>query len=1105
MVTFNIKSTDNVFKIVIGIAFFLNSAYSFPQDFKFDHISTTDGLSQATVNCVYQDKKGFIWIGTSDGLNRYDAYSFKIYKFNPDDSLSISGNHIEAIAEDDHSNLWIATQEDGLNYYDRKLDKFTRYKHKEGSNSTIQTNKLKSVLVASNGNLLIGSYGEGLIVFNPSMNKFVNYKHKEGDNNSIGDNSVLCILEENTHKFWIGSDCGAIDLFDIEKGTFEKYVFKEDYQRFGWSIGFSLNKDLSGDIWIGTNRNGLYKLDPKNKISTQIETDELENGISSNIITSLILYRGNILVGFDGMGVLVFNDQNKVIKHLVNELSESSSISNNVVYCIYKDNAGSLWIGNYQGGINLYNELKYKFKHKTQQIGKENTLSNKSVMAIFQDKQQRIWIGTDGGGLNLFDPIKNSFVVYKNDPRNNASISGNVVKSIFEDHQGNFWVGTYANGLNLMDRKTNKFKRYKDDPNNPSNPSNLGFSNVWAIYEDSKNRLWLGLLGGGLDLMDREHQTFTHFPYDKNKEQGISASCVSAIIEDKQGNIWVGTETGGLNLFNPSSNTFKWFQNELKDKSSIPNNDIRALTIDNKGNFWVGTANGLAIFDYKSKKFNCPEINKLLPNKTINAILQDEEGNFWINTNKGITKYFPKEGKAHHYNINDGLQGDDFNYTSAFKSPYSGEMFFGGTNGFNYFNPKDIKGNSKFPDVALIKLSISGKEVNLGDTINGRVILNEQFSEAAQIVLSHHENVFEIEFAAFDFVSPMKVLYQYMLVGVDEEWKSTSAKRRMATYMNLDPGNYTFKVRAGYGDDKWSEKETLLKIKVLAPWWKTWWFRIFLAALFLGAFVLVFKIRLRSIKFQRNKLEEAVENRTSELKKMILLIKEKSEQLFQTGDQLNQKASLLSDGVDYQNTAASEIEQALVEVMDHSQKNSKNAESANNISSQTLDQLDDVKNSTRKNMDETNAILDKIQVLEDIFRQTNILALNASIEAARAGEYGKGFSVVATEVQKLAERSKSASREIVESTRKGADASEKSGNLVFNFIPEVQKTIQLIHEISRASLEQKDFIQQINNKLKDFLSVIGQHADLAKEISEISNEIDILGKDLKIKVSSIEI
>ena len=1089
-------------KCLLFFFFLIQTTKVLPQEYRFDHISTGQGLSQATVNCIFQDRKGFIWIGTNDGLNCYDGYSFSIYKHNINDSLSISGNTITSIAEDSLSNLWIATRNNGLNYFDRKKGSFKKYRHMNGDATSLSSDNLKKVVVARNGYVLIGTLGAGLNVFIPGRNEFVSYGLHETENTGLSNSYVYSIVEESKDKFWIGTDAGYVDLFDFTSGLFQKYIYKNDYRKANSDIGVSLLKDSKGNLWIGTNRNGLYKLNTETGKVEVPAANEVGQNFQDKIFTTFVEYHNQILAGTDGEGIYIFNEMDQTVKNLVNEPGNSFSITNNAIYCLFTDNAGSLWSGTYQGGIDLYNPSKYKFRLYTQQIGKPSSLSNKSVLAIFQDKEKRIWIGTDGGGLNLFHPEQNSFDHFLTNKSDNSSISGNVVKSIFEDHLGNIWIGTYANGLNLMDTKAKRFKHYlarKDDP------SALAMNNVWVIFEDSKNNLWIGLMGGGLDLMDRTKGMFTHYRHSDADIKSISSDNVKVIFEDSHKNLWIGTEGGGLNLFNQSTGSFTRFLNDPNDKTSLPGNDVRTIYQDHNNILWVGTSNGIASYSFETQKFVVPEFNMQLPNSIINGILEDISFNLWISTNKGLSCYTPEKQKVRNYNTSDGLQGNDFNYTAQFKSSYSGELFFGGTNGFNIFKPDEIVDNTYMPEVTFTTLNISGRTIAAGDTLNKRVILTDIFPETKKLILTHKENFVEIEFAALDYIAPEKIQYKYMLDGVDKDWVRTTAKKRLATYMNLDPGKYTLRVKASNSDGLWSDKETKLSIVMLAPWWKTLVFRIFVIIVIISSLVAAYRARMKSMKYQKRKLEEAVENRTGDLKQVITLIREKSENLFKTGNILNEKADLLHDGTKNQNYAAQQIESALNEVTEHSRKNSDNAGHANVISNKTLGQLDGIKLAAEKNIQEINAICEKITVLEDIFRQTNLLSLNASIEAARAGEQGKGFAVVANEVRKLADRSKSASFEIATLAKNGSDVSHTTGKTILGFTQDVQKTIGIIREISQASIEQRDSIEQISTKLSDLLNVINQQNEVAGDISRVAKEIDKLAKSLNSEVTTIEL
>ena len=1089
-----------------GIGLFLLNCFSLftvnANDFKFEHLTSENGLSNGIVNCIFQDSKGFIWVGADDGLNRYDAYGFKTFKNEPGNLSSISGNIIVSIAEDSHTNLWIATRNNGLNCYHRESGLFLRFQSQQNNKNSLSTDKLKKVFVDSDDNVLIGTLGGGLNVYRSDAKKFEHYTCQEDDGNSISGNSVFSIIADADGKFWIATDSNSINHFDLNSGFFTRYTFSEKNIGSDTDIGITLLKDNNGSVWIGTNNNGLYCFDPK---SVKVESFDIGNtasNFSGSIITSFALYKDQLLIGTDGGGINIYDFETRTFSALQHDPAVASSLSNNAIYCLYVDNAGSVWTGNYQGAINFYNPSKYKFRHYRQQFWKANSLSNNSVLALYQDKHNQIWVGTDGGGLDLFYPATGSFRHYKTDPENSRSISGNVVKSIYEDRLGNFWIGTYANGLNLMAKEHGSFEQFKHDENDESS---IGNNNVWVIYEDNRERLWIGLMGGGLDLMNRENRTFTHYRNDPGNNESLSSDNVKTMIEDRTGNFWIGTEGGGLNRFDVNAGKFERFVHDDSDQLSLANDDIRALLETSNGDLWIGTANGISGFNDEDKTFTYPSFNALLPNKIINGIEEDESGNLWISTNKGLAMYNISSGEIYSYGTSDGIQGDNFNYTSHFKSNVTGEMYFGGTNGFNVFLPEQIQKSNFLPNVVLTSLSISGRPVEVGDTVNKRVILEKAIAEIPQITLSHREKIFELEFAALDYISPEKIRYEYMLEGIDSDWISTTAQKRVATYMNLSSGKYLFKARASNSDGLWSEKNAELKIHVLAPWWATWYFRLAVFLVVAGIVTVFVRMRMKSVKLQRIKLEQAVNERTAELKQMIVVIKENGVNLFQLGNLLNEKSDVLTAGAHQQIDTASQIEVALQEITEHSSKNTENAGQANAITEHTLEQLDEVKLAAEKSMKEIGLITDKISFLEELFMQTNLLSLNASIEAARAGEHGRGFAVVAQEVRSLADRSKIASKDIVESAQKGADVSEKSGKTILGFVPEVRKTVELIREISNASVEQRDAIEQINNRLKEFLQFINQHTNVASEIANVSKEIDVLAKSLNDHVSRIVI
>jgi ligand-binding sensor domain-containing protein len=1066
-------------------------------DYRFDHLNSESGLPDNTVNCVYQDSKGFMWFGTNDGLCRYDGYSISVFRNDPEVPSSISDNVIMDIKEDGKGKLLIGTRNGGLNIFDINKETFTHFNSGSASYHSLSNNNVRTIFVDNKGRIWIGTLGGGLFYFNQEEGKFKQYRHDNKDKQSISDDYVYSIIGASPGKLWIGVEGGGIDLFDIKSGKFTYFEFEKDYFSSRQVFGKKLFKDSKGNLWIGTNGYGAYKMNTRNNNFVHFTYIPDGNGLKSNIISSFLEDKtGNIWIGTDGGGINIYDPSSGKFRYLQNNAYYPCSISSNAVYCLFMNRNETVWAGTFRGGVNLYNPYKYKFIHYTQNPADENSLSYKSVLAIYEDKNHSVWIGTDGGGLNEFNPVTKSFKHYINDPHDKSTIPSNVIKSVYEDSRGNLWLGTYAKGLIYFDRRRNKFINYV---HNPDDKNSIGHMNVWAIYEDSKNNLWIGLMGGGLDLFDRDKRIFRHYTSVENDQKTLSLNSVKIIYEDKKGNLWIGTEGGGLNLFHRENQQFKRFTHKPEDSTSLENNDVRALYEDKSGNFWVGTANGLCLFNREKKTFQTFDEKDGLPNNVINGILEDDEGYLWLSTNKGLSKFDKKKHTFRNYSVSDGLQANDFNYTSSLRSS-TGEMYFGGSNGFNVFNPAKIKDNPYHPEVVLTRFRLFDKYIDVGDTINERILFSQPVYRTKHLKLGWKENVFSVEFAALDFSSPMKHKFMYILEGFDDDWIHTDASTRHATYMNLKADEYIFRVKASNNDGIWSDKEAVLYITITPPWWKTTWFRILFILGVISILAAGYLWRVKNLRQQQRMLESTVENRTYDLRKMMELIREQSKKISETGEILRIRSGILANGAESQTEIAKSIESAVEEVTVHTNKNTQNASLTDEIAENTVTKLSKIKEATEKNIREIDEISRKTEVLEDLFLQTNILAINASIEAARAGEQGKGFAIVAREVRELAEKSKLASQEITDSAKKGASLTKEAGDLLMNFIPEIEKATKLIKEISIASKDQNSSIVEINNSLKAFFKTSQQHSDISKEISSVSQNLEKLAKYLKQKV-----
>jgi len=817
-----------------------------------------------------------MWFGTVDGLNRYDGYNFKIYKNDLKNQLSISGNNITSIAEDNLGQLWIGTRNNGFNIFNRSKEEFTRFNFEKGNKLSLSNNAVRTILIDSKNRVWIGTLGGGLDLFDKNNKSFINFKYDLSNPNSISDDYVYSIIEDSSGILWIGTESGNLDQFDFNNNKFTHYTFDKNYRANRQYFGKILYKEGPENLWIGVDGKGAYRFNIISKKFKHFEFSLSENSLKNTIVTSFYKDKnGNIWIGTDGGGINIYSAKTNTFQYINNNANDLNSISNNSVYNIFEDNSGTIWIGTFRGGLNIFNECKYKFKLYTQIAELQNCLSFKSVIALYQDKEKNIWVGTDGGGLNLFDKKNETFKHFKNNPYDRNSISSNVVKAIYEDSKGNLWLGTYAKGLNMYNKRNNSFINFM---NNPEDTNSIGHNNVWAIYEDRQNNLWIGLMGGGLDLFDREQKIFRHHIHDNKNPKSISSNNVKTIFEDKNGDFWIGTEGGGLNLFDRKSDGFTYYTNNQKDTTSISNNDIMAIYQDRRSSLWIGTADGLCKFNKDKGTFCTMRISDGLPSNIINGILEDNSGYLWISTNKGLSKFNTKNNTFRNYDINDGLQGNEFNYTTQLKSS-TGEMYFGGINGFNSFFPDEIADNQYMPNVTITDFKLFGKSLRNNDLIHNRILTNNSISEVTEIIFTHKENLFSFEFSALQYIAPLRNKYAYKMEGFDSSWIYTDATDRTVTYMNLGAGSYVFHVKASNSDGIWPTNEKTINVIILPPWWNTIWFKFIFFIIVASAIINFSYLRVRTLKKQKKVLEQKVKERTVELMEANVQLEKKQKEI----------------------------------------------------------------------------------------------------------------------------------------------------------------------------------------------------------------------------------
>jgi signal transduction histidine kinase/ligand-binding sensor domain-containing protein/DNA-binding response OmpR family regulator len=803
---------------------------------KFKHITTEQGLSNSTIECIFQDSRGFIWFGTRDGLNRFDGYQMTVYRYDAKDTNSISDNYIRFIYEDHKHILWIATR-NGLNRLNISKNNFTRYKHSSDAGS-LSNNLVTCIYQDSKDNLWVSTFGGGLNLLQPKQNRFVHFT-QSAKHGSISDNRVNYIFEDSHNNFWAGTENG-LNLFNRQAKTFQLVNMATSPVYKANDVISVINEDRNGNLLIGTEENGLIVFNySKNTFRQYRHEEKNQFSLGSNLVRSILTdKKGNTWIGSINGGLDLFNENNNTFFHYSNEPDNVFSLSQRTVSSLFEDNQGNLWVGTHRGGVNLFTPNTEKFTLYRQQSD-VNSLSYNDVKAFCEDHDGNIWIGTDGGGLNLFDKKKNTFKHFKYNPFDPKSIGSNEVLAITEDSENNLWVGTWGGGLCLFNKQTENFTRYINDS---ANKSFISSSFIQQIFEDHNKNLWIATYYGGLNLFDRKTKRFKRITEDPSHHPKLQGNNIVSITEDKSGNIWIGTDDGGLNSYNATTQTFSHYFNT---EEKMP--DLRVLFIDSKERLWVGQT-GLYLFDPKKNSFSLSTNKKGLSAEFIKGIVEDEHGNFWIATSNGITQFNPQNGYAKKYNTADGLQGLEFE-ANAYLKTKDGQIFFGGLNGFNSFYPDDIRNNSFIPPVYLTDFQIFNKKIVAGDENSP---LKTDITQVKKIRLSYKQSTFSFAFAALNYTASENNQYAYKLEGWDNDWIYAGNERK-ASYTNLSPGTYTFKVKASNNDGIWNENGPSIEIIITPPFWATWWFRTLMIVAIGAGIISYYEFRRR---MQLKKLEE---------------------------------------------------------------------------------------------------------------------------------------------------------------------------------------------------------------------------------------------------------
>ncbi len=825
----------------------------FYNKFKFEHLSVNDGLSSNNTAAIVQDHQGFVWIGTTDGgVNKYDGVRFINYVNQPGNPASLPNNYAWRLYTDKKGRIWVVSWGGGLSCYNPEKDTFVNYRHEESDEDSLSSNLIWSVLVDNKDRVWVGT-DKGLDRYDPASGKFVHYRHIPGDPSSLSHNKVSMIRQSSDGFLWISTYGGGLNKFDPEKELFTAYkISAKGANGLGHDFVWTMIEDSNGFVWLGT-EGGLYRFDSKTKAFTQFFKDGKD--YIGGLITELFEDdRKRIWIGTSGRGLRLYQIDSGTVETFRHDQDNPYSLADETIWGIHQDVTGAIWFATFNG-VNRYDERSFRFDHYQRYPGVKNSLSTNSTQVFCEGKNGIIWIGTRGGGVNRFDSVNKTFTHFLQDPQNPDSLSNNTVLDIIVTDNNALWIGTSA-GLDLFNPKNESFIHYQNDPDDPAT---LNHGNVWDIDIGRDNILWIGLYGGGLDRFDPVTETFTHFIPDKNDSNSLISEWVTTVFVDSDGMIWAGTE-GGLSRLDPETGEFTNFLPNFSDPNSLSDSTIHTIFQDNEDRLWIGTNKGLNRFIKEMGKFKRYGTQDGLPGDISASIIEDNQGALWIGTNQGLSKFDPKTKKFRNYDARDGLQGNQFLRKAALRDA-DGQLFFGGVNGFNSFYPEKLHENPYIPPVKLTEFRLFNKPVNL----NGTSPLKRHINVAKNIVLSHDQTMFSFKFASLNYLSPGKNKYAYRMEGFDKDWNYVDSDQQLATYTNLDPGSYLFKVKGSNNDSVWNEKGTSIKITILPPWWETLWFKCVLFISFIGLIVIVSQWRVRTISANKRQLEVVVNQRTLEL------------------------------------------------------------------------------------------------------------------------------------------------------------------------------------------------------------------------------------------------
>lgn len=820
---------------------------------KFNHLTTQDGLADNYCETILQDSKGFIWIGTNDGLCRYDGYNFRTYRNSPNDSTTLSNNYIFSLFEDSKQNLWVGTNMGGVALYNPSLDNFTRIIFNAEDSIWYQRNRINEMVEIGDNIWFATMHGFGRLNLETKETKWFKPEVFKG----FSPHQIMCMLPDKDGHMWIGTLYGGLYYFDTHSEKIKKHYYNipDDPTTLSSNKVKRFHQESDTAIWIGTEEGGINILNPYTGKCKRYQNNPLdETTIGSNDVLNFFKdSKERLWIGTINGGLNLYNKSNDSFTRFTPNKNNPSSLNAQSISKIIEDDFGNIWVSTHGGGINYINPKQNSFKHLHSSISKNANLKHNYISCFLEDNFSNIWVGTDGGGLHLYDRRNNTFKSFGEED----GIYSASILDIKPSTNNKIWIATWGSGIYLFDTELKKvIKHYTYT----ANKNSIGINDIKGIHEKN-DTLWIATHGDGLNILDLKTEHFTSWRNNKSFNCNLHfPEWGNAVLNDSQDRIWIATTVG---LHKYDNDTLTSYFKDNNDTTSLNGFMISCIYEDSRGKIWIGTEGGLNLYEEDNDHFIQFNNKYGLPTK-VKSIIEDNENTFWIGSNYGITmfNYRTKNRVSKNYDEKDGLQGNQFFDRSCLKLK-NGELLFGGLNGFNIFDPNKLTENKVPPHTYFIDFQIFNKSQYPTQDSSP---LFKSITYTDEITIDYNQSVIGFEFCGINYIAPQKNTYKIIMEGFDNKWRNIGTERK-ATYTNLDPGVYTFKVKAANNEEVWNEAATKIRITVLPPWWMTWWFRISIVIILVSSAIFYYKYRMMQIKKINIKLENDVKERTDELLK----------------------------------------------------------------------------------------------------------------------------------------------------------------------------------------------------------------------------------------------